>query len=107
MLGIISPMNFIDEAFAPVLLPVYSLDIYPNLGQTAVIIQLIAATKTETGLRIRCAVAEQHYPKGIKLSKRPSKTSTTSSMQTSTAPLGLYDQATDAKIERLLFPSPF
>ena len=34
-----------------------------------VIVQLIAATKTETGLKINCAIDEQHYPKGIKVSK--------------------------------------
>jgi hypothetical protein len=34
-----------------------------------VIIQLIAATKTDTGLKIRCAIDEQHYPKGIKVAK--------------------------------------
>jgi Rhodopirellula transposase DDE domain len=34
-----------------------------------VIIQLIAATKTETGLKIRCAIDEQYYPKGLGVSK--------------------------------------
>jgi hypothetical protein len=34
-----------------------------------VIVQLIAATKTETGLKINCAIDEQHYPKGIKVPK--------------------------------------
>jgi hypothetical protein len=34
-----------------------------------VIIQLIAATKTETGLTIDCALDEQYYPKGIKVPK--------------------------------------
>jgi hypothetical protein len=34
-----------------------------------VIVELIAATKTETGLKINCAIDEQHYPKGIKVSK--------------------------------------
>ena len=32
-------------------------------------VRLIAATKTETGLKIRCAIDEQHYPKGIKVPK--------------------------------------
>jgi hypothetical protein len=34
-----------------------------------VIIQLIAATKTDTGLKIACALDKQHYPKGIKVPK--------------------------------------
>ena len=34
-----------------------------------VIIQLIAATKTDAGLKIDCALDEQHYPKGIKVPK--------------------------------------
>jgi hypothetical protein len=34
-----------------------------------VIIQLIAATKTETGLKIRCAIDEQYYPKGLGVPK--------------------------------------
>lgn len=34
-----------------------------------VIIQLIAATKTEAGLKIGCAIDEQYYPKGTKVSK--------------------------------------
>ena len=34
-----------------------------------VIIQLIAATKTDTGLKIVCALDKQHYPKGIKVPK--------------------------------------
>lgn len=32
-----------------------------------VIVQLIAATKTQTGLTIRSEVDEQHYPKGVKV----------------------------------------
>jgi hypothetical protein len=34
-----------------------------------VIVQLIAATHTETGLKINCAIDEQHCPKGIKVPK--------------------------------------
>jgi Rhodopirellula transposase DDE domain len=34
-----------------------------------VIIQLIAATKTEAGLKIGCAIDEQYYPKGTKVPK--------------------------------------
>ncbi len=34
-----------------------------------VIIQLIAATKTETGLKIRCAIDEQYYPKALSVPK--------------------------------------
>ena len=34
-----------------------------------VIIQLIAATKTDTGLKIACALDQQYYPKGSKISK--------------------------------------
>jgi hypothetical protein len=34
-----------------------------------VIIQLIAATKTDTGLKIACALDKHYYPKGIKISK--------------------------------------
>jgi hypothetical protein len=34
-----------------------------------VIIQLIAATKTDAGLKIVCALDERHYPKGIKVPK--------------------------------------
>jgi len=34
-----------------------------------VIIQLIAATKTDAGLKIACGLDEQHYPKGIRVPK--------------------------------------
>jgi hypothetical protein len=34
-----------------------------------VIIQLIAATKTDAGLKIACSLDEQYYPKGIKVPK--------------------------------------
>ncbi len=34
-----------------------------------VLLQLIAATKTETGLKIRCAIDEQYYPKALSVPK--------------------------------------
>jgi hypothetical protein len=57
-----------------------------------VIVQLIASTKSETGLTIACDIDWSRYPKGIKIPKAASGTSTsgmTTSMATGTTPSSL------------------